>query len=415
MTGNTEKRDEERKALCVDGSTVSLPPAAALRLGLAAGARLDVVVRRGRVELLPDIHSLSRLYIEPTSKCNLSCRTCIQRTWDEPQGEMVPAVFDRLVKDLGRFPHLESVMLGGFGEPLVHPDIIRMVSALKQTGIRAELVSNGTLLDGKMAEGLLGARLDRLWISFDGADELNYESNRQGARFKQVVENIKPLRGKVELGIAFVATRANFSDLKNLAWLAKKTGAAYVSVSNVIPYAPEMERQMVCSLALRLGSMSRAPGGPEVDLPRIDINDSTRDTLWRLAGGNETLSLMGTPLGAHTDECRFIRERCSFVRWDGRVAPCMALLHSHVLHLHGAERRNKSHAFGDLAERGLAEIWNSKEYSLFREKVSEFNFSPCHVCGGCGLSVDNAKDCGGNVFPETCGGCLWAQGIIQCP
>ena len=406
---------KKKQAKAADERSLALPAEAARRLGLSAGARFDVVVRRGRVEILPDIHSLSRVYIEPTSRCNLTCRTCIQRTWDEPQGEMAPSVFEKLLKDLPRFPHLESVMLGGFGEPTAHPELIRMVSALKKTGARVEMVSNGTLLGAKMSDGLLGAGLDRLWISFDGADELNFERTRQGARFKAVVENIKPLRGKLELGIAFVVSRANFSDLKNLGWLAKKTNAAFVSVSNVIPYAPEMERQMVCSLALRLGSMSSEPGGPAVDLPRLDINDSTRDTLWRLAGGNEAISLMGTPLGARTDECRFIRERCSFVRWDGRVAPCMALLHSHSVHLHGAHRRNKSHSFGDLAERGFREIWNSKEYWLFREKVAEFDFSPCHVCGGCGLSTDNAKDCGGNVFPETCGGCLWAQGIIQCP
>ena len=406
---------DKKQAKAINERSLELPPEAARRLGLSPGARVEVVVKCGRVEILPDIHSLSRVYIEPTSRCNLTCRTCIQRTWNEPQGDMAPAVFDRLLKDLRRFPHLESVMLGGFGEPTAHPELLHMVSALKETGVRVEMVSNGTLLDAKMTDGLLAAGLDRLWISFDGADELNFERNRQGARFREVVENIKPLRGKLELGIAFVVSRANFADLKNLGWLAKKTGAAFVSVSNVIPYAPEMERQMVCSLALRLGSMARERGGAEVDLPRIDLNDSTKDTLWRLAVGNESISLMGTPLGARVDECRFIRERCSFIRWDGKVAPCMALLHSHVVHFHGAERRNKSHSFGDLAERGFWEIWTSKEYSLFREKVSEFNFSPCHVCGGCGFSVDNAEDCGGNVFPETCGGCLWAQGIIQCP
>lgn len=306
-------------------------------------------------------------------------------------------------------------MLGGFGEPTAHPDIIRMVSALKSGGARVELVSNGTLLNEKMADGLLGAGLDRLWISFDGVNGPAFERVRQGARFKEVVENIKRLRGKLELGIAFVVTRSNFPDLGNLGRLAKKTGAAFVSVSNVIPYAPEMERQMACSLALRLDSMSQARGGAQVDLPRLDLNALTKDTLWRLAGGNDSISLMGAPLGAPAGECRFIRECCSFIRWDGRVSPCMALLHSHVIYLHGAERRNKSHSFGDIAERGFYEIWNAPEYVSFREKVARFDFSPCHVCGGCGFSGDNSEDCGGNVHPATCGGCLWAQGVIQCP
>ena len=41
-------------------------------------------------------------------------------------------------------------------------------------------------------------------------------------------------------------------------------------------------------------------------------------------------------------------------------------------------------------------------------------FSPCHVCVGCSLLEKNEEDCGGNAYP-TCGGCLWAQGSIQCP
>jgi len=406
---------KKQQARALDEHTVALPCEAARRLGLSAGSRLDVAVRRGRVELLPDIHSLARVYIEPTSRCNISCRACIRQTWNEPQGDMSPALFNKLLSDLRRFPHLDSAMLGGFGEPTAHPDIIRMVSELNAAGVRVEMVSNGTLLDAKMADGLLNAGLKRLWISFDGTDEPTFERSRQGARFKEVVENLKRLRGKLELGIAFVVSRSNFSDLKNIGWLAKKTGAAFVSVSNVIPYAPDMEKQMVCSQALALGSMSRARGAVELDLPRLDLSESTRDTLWRVAGGNESLSLMGGPLGARVDECRFIRERCSFVRWDGQVSPCMALLHSHVIYFHARERRNKSHSFGNVAERGLVDIWNSPEYAAFRDKVAKFDFSPCHVCGGCGYSSENKEDCGGNVHPAACGGCLWAQGIIQCP
>ena len=39
-------------------------------------------------------------------------------------GDMDEAIFDRLVAELRRFPHLESVMFGGFGEPTAHPDIL---------------------------------------------------------------------------------------------------------------------------------------------------------------------------------------------------------------------------------------------------------------------------------------------------
>jgi hypothetical protein len=65
-------------------------------------------------------------------------------------------------------------------------------------------------------------------------------------------------------------------------------------------------------------------------------------------------------------------------------------------------------------ERSLAKLWYTPEHVAFRERVQVFDFSPCTICGGCDLADNNEEDCFGNVFP-TCGGCLWAQGVIQCP
>ncbi|HAH05709.1 MAG TPA: radical SAM protein [Elusimicrobia bacterium] len=358
-----------------------------------------------------------RVYIEPSSRCNLNCRTCIRRTWEEPQGDMEMALFRKAAEDLRLFPSLESAMLGGFGEPTLHPGLVEMVRTLKGFGLRVELTTNATLLNEKLAAGLVKAGLDRLWASFDGAEDPGFEHVREGASFQAVVENLKRLRGsgKTALGLAFVVTRSNLKDLQKIGGLARRLGADRVSVSNVIPYSPEMEREMLCDQALNLGTHSAKPAELVIDLPRLDLNDATRDTIWGLMAGGEALSIMGHRLGAPVDECRFIRERCLFIRWDGKVAPCMGLLHSHEIHFHGYRRKVQAHAFGDAAERNLKELWESEAYAAFRAKVAAFDFSPCHACGGCSYTDDNKADCTGNVYPATCGGCLWAQGIVQCP
>lgn len=403
------------KAKALGDYQVELPPEAARRLGLSRGASLDLVVRRGKVEILPDIHSLSRVYIEPTSRCNLACRTCIQRGWGEAQGDMSQEVFGRVLSGLGSFPHLESAMIGGFGEPTLHPGILPMVSGLKALGIAVELVTNGTLLDESLAPGLIKSGLDRLWVSFDGADTGNYESVRAGGKFAAVLKNVRRVAGDVKLGIAFVATRDNIGDLPRLGDLAREAGADRVSVSNVIPYTPGMEKQMLCGQALSLGTLASVGGRVNIDLPRLDVSVETRESLFRLAGGCENLSLMGRDLAAGADECRFVRERCVFIRWDGKVSPCMSLLHDHEIFFRGGSRKNRAHFFGDVREQGLAEIWGCAAYADFREKVAEFDFSPCHVCGGCGYAGNNSEDCAGNVHPAACGGCLWGQGVVQCP
>lgn len=396
-------------------------PALEKKLGLEPGARLEFAVSRGRIEVLPNIHSLNRLYVEPTARCNLTCRTCIRNTWEEPMGDMDPALFDRLAGWLGRFPHLESVMFAGFGEPLTHPDIVPMVRKVKELGLRAELTTNGTMLDEPMLRALLESRLDVLWVSIDGTSEESYADIRPGGGFGRVIENLERVRRlndrdghTLETGIAFVLTRTNIDDVGRLERMARSLGARWVMVSHVLPYTEAMEKEMLCLQTLTLETFAHAPGRVEVILPRMDMTPFTRDAVFALLQGYENLTIMRNKMSAETRRCRFIQERTTFVRWDGLVAPCMGLLHSHRTYLYGLERRVRSHSFGDIRTDDLDAVWASPAYREFREKVRKFDFSPCHVCGGCSLLEKNEEDCYGNTFP-TCGGCLWAQGVVQCP
>lgn len=400
---------------------VSLPAPLARKLGANPGDRIEIVEERGRIELRPNIHSLARLYIEPTSRCNLTCQTCIRNTWEERLGDMDEKTFERLVVQLARFPHLESVMFGGFGEPLAHPAIVDMVRAVKSLGLRVEMTTNGTLLQGAMLEGLVRSGLDRLWVSFDGADEARFESIRRGARFRSVVGNLERLqklnkkrKRPLAVGIAFVVMKKNIDDLVAMDELARSIGADRIIVSNVLPYSPEMEKEMLCQLTLTTDTFTFAPGKTEMSLPRLDISPYTREAILRLLRGYMNLSIMGSSISAPSRSCRFVAERATFIRWGGRVSPCMGLLHPYKTYLYGNERHVTDYSLGDIGHKTLRSIWNSKEYRAFRERVRAFDFSPCHICGGCSLVEENKEDCYGNAFPA-CGACLWAQGVIQCP
>ena len=413
------KKRVHQARLQKDGS-LNLPSSLLKKLGAASQDRFEIIENRGLVEVRPSLHTLARVYIEPTSRCNLACRTCIRNTWDEPLGDMAPTTFDRLVSQLGRFPLLESVMFGGFGEPTAHPDILGMIGRVKALGVRAEMTTNGTLLDEPLIDGLLQNRLDRLWVSFDGADEARFETIRKGARFPGVVKSLELLRKKssrrrkIDVGIAFVIMKSNIDDLKDVDELARRIGADRILVSNVLPYSPDMEKEMLCQLTLTTDTFTSAPGKIEMSLPRFDVSPVTREALYSLLQGFQNLSLLENKIRVPSQQCRFIQDRTTFVRWDGRVSPCMGLLHPYKTYLYGNERKVRSYSVGDIRHGTLLKIWNSKDYKAFREKLRAFGFSPCHICGGCTLVEANEEDCYGNAFPA-CGACLWAQGVIQCP
>ena len=115
-----------------------------------------------------------------------------------------------------------------------------------------------------------------------------------------------------------------------------------------------------------------------------------------------------------SDSCPFVSRGSTCIRWDGQVSPCLPLLHAHTSYLETRRRTVAAHTFGSIHEYGLLEIWNSPEYVALRARLEEFDFSPCTACNSCEKADNNHEDCFGNGMP-TCGGCLWAQGFIQCP
>ncbi len=416
-----EPREERYRVKVQEDGSVSIPPVLAGKLGLERGADLEIIAKGRRVEIQPNIHSLARVYIEPTARCNLTCGMCIRNTWQEPVGDMEFAVFERLANRLREFPHLDSFMFGGFGEPTAHPDILRMVRLAKQVGVRIEMMTNGTRLNEEMIAGLMEAGLDRLWISLDGVTEAGVDNIGHGTGYECIKANLRLLRKmnrrglrRIDVGIAFVVTRKNIDDLGKIEPLIRGADARYVSISNVLPNSHVMESEMICNLGLTLETFTGASGRTEISLPRMDVNKRTKEALYNLLRSCDNVNLMGNPIGAPSQSCRFIKDRCTFIRWDGKVSPCTELLHTHRTYLFGLERIVRAYSVGDVTSDGLFEIWSSEEYVRFREKVREFNFSPCHACGGCSMLESNAEDCGGNAFP-VCGGCLWARGIIQCP
>jgi len=79
----------------------------------------------------------------------------------------------------------------------------------------------------------------------------------------------------------------------------------------------------------------------------------------------------------------------------------------------GRPKAIRPYYVGDVREESLRVLWEQADYAAFRQRVRDFDFSPCVDCGGCYMAETNEEDCFGNTFP-VCGDCLWARGIIRC-
>ena len=399
-----------------------LPAEIVERFGLHPGASVLIEEGPNSFNIGRSAAALSKIYIEPTTLCNLDCRTCMRNVWDEPLGKMSKETFAKIMQGVSQFSNPPSVFFGGFGEPLVHPDIIDMVQAAKMAGAEVELITNGILLDEMTVGKLMGAELDRIWVSIDGATPESYDDVRLGAALPQVIENLMGLqkmrtltgRRLPKLGIAFVAMKRNIADLPKVIRMGKSLGADQFSVSNVLPHTQALREQVLFTRSIYENNGLPSQWVPLISLPRIEINALTKEPLAETLKDWIMLSVARQELGLGANACPFVEKGSISVRWDGSVSPCLPLLHAHTSFLDDTLRQNHSFSVGNINERSLFEIWQEPSYVKLRERLLEFDFSPCTVCNSCELAEANLEDCFGNLQPA-CGGCLWAQGFIQCP
>ena len=308
-----------------------------------------------------------------------------------------------------------------------------MIKQVKEIGARAELITNGTLLTKDLSRELLGTGIDVLWVSLDGAKPESYSDIRLGAELPQVLENLTNLDKMIfsmgttpwgeltpvrvfntELGICFVAMKRNIAELPTVLSIGRQLHATRYNVSNVLPYTPEMLNEVLYNSTLTRGFYLDTLETAQLKLPRIDEDEYTSIPLYCARNSEMTVTWPGHEYNIPSHRCPFIEEGAAAIAWDGGFSPCPQLLHNYTTYIVEHKRFSYHWTIGNVKERSLIDLWNGPDHQAFRERVHKFIFPPCTVCGGCDFSDTNESDCEGNGFP-TCGGCLWARGVIQCP
>jgi MoaA/NifB/PqqE/SkfB family radical SAM enzyme len=394
-----------------------IPAEVAARYGIKPGARLRFEEGPNSILLQRPVTHLAHVYVEPTTLCNLECQICIRRAWNEPPGRMSEVTFGRILEGLRSFRPVPQVFFGGFGEPLTHPDIFRMIREVKALGAVVELITNGTLLDDGSVQALLESELDTLWVSIDGATEACYAEIRTGAELDGVLRNVVNLqqfkrrlsRKAPQIGLSFVAMEGNVREFPELLRWGLRHRIKKFSVSNVLPHTAELKGRTLYKRSLGNFFLST-----EVQLPRFDVEADTMkllEAVWRedcLPRFEEQAS------ERRRDSCPFVARGSTSIRWDGSLSPCLPLLHSHQSFLGERQRRIEAFSVGSITDRELKELWEDPGYVSLRTRLLEFDFSPCSWCNSCDFPDSNREDCFGSPVPA-CGGCLWAQGFIRCP
>ena len=416
------KFNPTRFAVVDKDGNLKFPPEIKDTLCLTPGTILAVNIGINEVQILRSSDHLARVYIEPTNRCNLECLTCIRNVWDEPLGMMEWETFERILDGIQAFIPIPTMFLGGFGEPFVHPKIIAMIQRAKDLGGSVELITNGILLTEDISEQLIETGLDVLWISIDGVTPESYADVRLGATLPNVLDNLDALlrrrnlanKTKPQVGIAYVAMKRNLHELPDLITMGTEKGIELFSISNVLAYTPELKEEVMYERTLIEGAYPSTSNGYAISFPRMDVSNQALEAYRKALQNNYNFRLSGNEVDRAINKCPFLLKGSTSIRWDGEISPCLPLLHTHESYLGKRIRRSLAFSFGNLLNSSLLELWNNSEYVALRQRLQVFDFSPCAYCNSCQMVEENQEDCFGNSAPA-CGGCLWAQGLIQCP
>lgn len=301
------------------------------------------------------------VHLDVTNGCNTNCVTC----WDHSphlrearsagwKRQRVEA--DQLIEvldDILSLGGLKAVILSGMGEPFTHPDIYRMIAAVKERGLHLTIITNLIPAD---AERILALDVDQLLIGVQGASPESYRAfhpsfqsdewerlhamlerfRQAGKRYKHVQvicrHNAHELPEMVRLAHRYNALQVNFK----LASLKDGTEAVRITEEQRRTLPIEPARQVARELGVATN---------------LDVFESQVR-----AGGARTADIRSVGC--------FMGHYYSRVLVDGTVLYCC----------------NVEVKVGKLGR--FSELWNGPEWNALRRRLRAGDyFESCHQCG----------------------------------
>jgi MoaA/NifB/PqqE/SkfB family radical SAM enzyme len=183
--------------------------------------------------------------LKPTNRCNHRCYYCCYRNDKlylsqlfRENDEISWEKMKEIIVDFGRMG-VRAVTFSGGGEPLCYPYFVEAVNKLFSLGIKVGVLTNGSLLKDKVAE-TLAKKADWVRISMDAANPDTYAlaRNVSAREFNSVCSNIRNFsrfkKGRCYLGVNFIVTLQNCSEIYKFLELMKRIGVGHVKLSEAV-------------------------------------------------------------------------------------------------------------------------------------------------------------------------------------
>lgn len=298
--------------------------------------------------------------LDITGRCNLQCPACpyhSQFLHKSSAGAVSSAAMDmeyglvlRLFAEFAGLQIREVVILGS-GEPLLHRRFLDILREGQARGLNLTVLTNGTLLDEKLARELVTIGFCRLKISLWATCAEDYEaihgvSRDQFDRVLNGVRLVQDIKKRQQKTAPLVSLHFPVSD-GGISHLKERVDLAIASRVNAVSFAPvfggHQELQYLQLSENGASELIRALPIVQQQLESAKIGHNIRDLRIRLKYGRNPWLTMPCYVGLYHAK----------IKVDGSVHPCC--------------RCNL--AIGNVNETSFRGIWNSERYGAVRQEL----------------------------------------------
>ena len=296
--------------------------------------------------------------VELTTRCPLRCRMCMRDSADHWATQDLS--IEHLRQLTPYFKDVEAVVLEGWGESLLYPNLVDAIGLVKGAGARAGFVTSGWGLTRDYIEDLLKARTDFLGFSLSGATAGTHNAIRVNSEFPALLrameDLVKAKRDRHQevprLHIVFLMVRDNMREMVPLIDLAAEIGITEVVPINLIQVTS----------AWQDGERVFMQGEEEYEALLKEAEAKARER--EVALRRPSLSSREVAV------CDENPLRNLYISVDGEVSPCVFLnppTPSPFRRIFcGREYLIDKVSFGNIFREDFATIWKSSPYVAFR-------------------------------------------------
>ncbi len=167
-----------------------------------------------------DVPRLDTLHFNSTKTCNLGCVFCYDKAV-RGRTENLPLKVVREIAqdavDLGA----RRVILSG-GEPMARKDWRDVAEVFDSLGFEVSLATNGTLINGDVANFLLKLRKLSISISLDGGPEFHDRVRRQIGAYESTIGGLKALKARgIKFDLNATLYKENVNEIKHLTKISR--------------------------------------------------------------------------------------------------------------------------------------------------------------------------------------------------